>query len=106
MPKGQGVDASIVGSTALKHSTRKRKESKRQVSNNKRSKDLALAIESGHQRESKLSALHLFLEFGDATEKLRAKQELHLIAFGGVQREVESDELVDDNSSASSSSPH
>jgi hypothetical protein len=28
MPKGQGVDASLVGSTAPKHSTRKRKESK------------------------------------------------------------------------------
>jgi hypothetical protein len=41
-------------------------------------KKLIGGIESGHQRESKLSALHLSLEFGDATEKLRAMQELHL----------------------------
>ena len=67
-------------------------------------KDLAFAIESGGQRESKLSALRLFLEFGDAAEKLRAKQELHLIAFGGEPPEKELGEVDDGNSSDSSSS--
>jgi hypothetical protein len=44
------------------------------------------------------------LEFGDAAEKLRAKQELHLIAFGGEPPEKELGEVDDGNSSDSSSS--
>jgi hypothetical protein len=59
---------SVFSSSAPKHSSRKWKKSKGKVSRNKKRMNLAVAFESGHQRESKLSALHLFLEFGDASE--------------------------------------
>jgi hypothetical protein len=78
MPKGQGVDASIVGAIAPKHSTRKWKESKQQVSKNKK-QGFGISNRKWTPKGVKVVCVASFLEFGDVTEKLRAKQELHLI---------------------------
>jgi hypothetical protein len=39
-------------------------------------------------RESKKTALHLILEFGHDAKKVTGKRELHVIAYGSIQREV------------------
>ncbi len=111
MPKGTGVDASINdGSVARKHKVRrcvnvavKGKENKQP-----RTDALASALAVGSVREAKMSALRMFLEFGSSAEKLKAKQELHLIAYGAekttftsnaaVADEVALDQSTDDDS--------
>ncbi len=50
---------------------------------------MANAILAGSRSESKISALQLILEFGDEGEKLKAKNELQLIAFGTTREESE-----------------
>jgi hypothetical protein len=90
MPKGAGVDSSLNNSAAPKHKSRKRSDGRQTHSNNsnnstKKARALASAIEVGSIRESKLSALRLILEFGNETEKAKARRELHLIAYGTVQ---------------------
>ena len=121
MPKGTGVDATVQDGTVVhKHKVKKHnvkvkdgdKENKKPRSQQQQA--IASAIEVGSMRESKLAALRMFLEFGSATEKERAKQELHLIAYGAGQqqqpypREEEKEEDLDeaedesDNSSDSS----
>ena len=91
MPKGTGVDASINdGSKVQKHVVRKRSTGRNQKSNKEnrppKKAAIASAIEVGSLRESKLAALRMFLEFGSSAEKQRAKQELHVIAYGRLQQ--------------------
>jgi hypothetical protein len=84
MPTGQGVDGTVDnGSLAPKHKTKKwsGSNSVKQVAE-KSHKCIVSAIEKSDERESKMSALRLFLEFGSTEEKLKAKAELATIAFG------------------------
>jgi hypothetical protein len=113
MPKGTGVDASINdGTLAPKHKVRKRSTGRTKGKENKKPKGgkksgIALAIALGSVREAKLSALRLFLEFGSANEKLKAKQELHSIAYGvahpAEQTATSTGEVVDTSSTTSGS---
>lgn len=90
MPKGTGVDCSLNDTGAPKHKAKKRVErSRRGPSSSKKNKRLANAILAGSRSESKISALRLILEFGDEGEKLKAKNELQLIAFGNIREESE-----------------
>ncbi len=91
MLKGTGDDASINdGSVVRKHVVRKRSMGREKAWNkeNRPPKKTAItfAIEVGSLRESKLAVLHMFLEFGSSAEKQRAKQELHVIAYGRLQQ--------------------
>ena len=115
MPNGSGVDASLNdGATAPKHKPKKSPKDavKKQGgdSDAKRSRALTNAIEAGSEREAKMKALHLFLEFGDDAEKQRAKQELGRIAFPSVNQQqavpvvMLAEDEVDDNSVSTSSS--
>jgi hypothetical protein len=115
MPKGSGVDAYINDvSVVCKHDARKRSTGCQKASNkdNKPAKKaaIALAIEVGSLRESKLAAIHLFLEFGLCAEKERTKRELQLIAYvsmpqlSGEQKAKQySDSSSEDESESSSS---
>lgn len=86
-----GIDASINdGTLAPKHKVRKRTTSRGTGKENKKPKGgkkngIASPLVLGSVREAKLSALCLFLEFGSADEKMKAKQELHSIAYGVAQ---------------------
>jgi hypothetical protein len=115
MPKGTGVDASINdGSVARKHKVRRRiNAAVKKGKENKQPKTdaLASALAVGSVREAKMSALRMFLEFGTPAEKLKAKQELHLIAYGATELTVNNnaavtDEVLLDNSTDDDSEEH
>jgi hypothetical protein len=110
MPKGTGVDASVNdGAVAGKHKVQKRSTERKRMSNkeNKPPKKTAIAtaIEVGSPRESKLAALHMFLEFGSSAEKERAKRELQVMTYGTVDgySDVPADEENAEDASCTSS---
>jgi hypothetical protein len=111
MPKGQGIDASVAdGTLAPKHKSKKRSRSKKEVAAvevAQSHRSIVSAIEKADEREAKMSALRMFLEFGSSEEKLKARQELALIAFrrtssGDSNNHTSNDE--DDEANATTSS--
>jgi hypothetical protein len=112
MPNGSRVDASLNdGAVAPKHKPKKRPKGSDKKrggdSKAKRSRAPADAIEAGSEREAKMKALHLFLEFGDEGEKQRAKRELQRIAFSFANQQEAvvtlAEHEVDDKSVSTSS---
>ena len=101
MPKGQGVDASVYdGTVAPKHKSKKRSKSSTSTETVAKSqKCIVTAIEKADEREAKMRALQLFLEFGSAEEKQKAKEELSPIAFG---RSFTSDSNISNSNNESS----
>ncbi len=83
------------GVLAPKHKAKKRSRSKTDAAAADRArshKSIVSAIQKADEREAKMSALRLFLEFGSAEEKLKARQELALFAF----RKNSSDDINND----------
>lgn len=86
MPSGTGVDASMDGDTGRGQKRKKRgKYKKKNDTGNKSGNDnnngIAAVIESIGNHESKLSALRLLIEFGNATEKRQALLEVKKLAY-------------------------
>jgi hypothetical protein len=80
MPKGNGVDAMVDdGAVAPPHAKKRRRTSTKDTPNHD---GIIKVLELGDAREAKMSALRMLLEFGSHSEKCKAKQELHAIAFG------------------------
>jgi len=88
MPKGTGVDATVEnGAVVPAHKKKKRRGTHNAIDH---SSQIVSMLAAGDEREAKISALRLFLEFGSEKEKKKAKRELAAIAFGSAE-EGESD---------------
>lgn len=98
MPKGTGIDATVDnGATAPKHKKRKRPAGKTVDS----TATLVQAFENSEIREDRRYALKVLLEFGTATEKVRARKELSKLAFGSCDSPEDSPQSeIEDSSSA------
>jgi hypothetical protein len=97
IPKGTGVDATVDnGATAPKHKKRKRPAGKTVDS----TATLVQAFENSEIREDWRYALKVLLEFGTATEKVRAQKELSKLAFEscGSPEDSPQSEIEDSNS--------
>jgi len=102
MPRGTGVDASINdGSISNRHKTRKHGSKKEKVKKKIKADDsstIAKAISEGNAYEAKMQALRILMEFGSATEKIKAREELCSIAYGGARTEMDEDNGNDSSS--------
>jgi hypothetical protein len=97
MPKGTGVDTTVDDSAVVPAHKKKRCKVVDKVAN--QTSGLIRALEMGDERESKMSALRILVEFGTDAERKKAKAELCAIAFGksATAEEVKEDDKDDDD---------
>ncbi len=105
MPKGQGIAGTVNnGALAPKHTTKKRSKSKGERQAAKQQKCIVSEIEKADEKESKMAALRLFLEFGSPEEKQKAKDELATIAFPTKSKDTSSNTDIDEDDDSTTSS--